>query len=331
MTQKTHHTAGRISIGFIVALTIICSVSALVFTRAQDIRDWFRLRDYVPPAAVASLADNTTMTPLARKLLNVNHPELLSGKAFRATCPLSGEKTVVLGCYKGGDNGIYLYRVTDERLQGVHEVTAAHEMLHAAYERLADKERQRVDKMLQAYARNELHDQRIMGLLEAYKTSEPGQIDNEMHSIFATEIAALPHDLETYYRRYFDDRQRVVDYTMMYQAEFTGRRAKVTAYDEQLKQLGDEIDKLDAIAVSERSSIDRLGKEIESLGQNSSRKTYTDMVAEYNRRATAYNESLQVLRDYRQRYNSIVEERNALALEERDLANALSAQDAPQR
>lgn len=331
MTKITHQTAGRISIGFIVALTTLSVMSALVFTHAQDIRDWFRLRDYTPPTAFVTLADDTTMTPLARRLLNVNHPELLSGKAFRSMCPLSGEKTVVLGCYKGGDNGIYLYHVTDERLQGVHEVTAAHEMLHAAYERLSEKERRQVDSMLASYAQHELHDQRIMGLLEAYKASEPDQIDNEMHSIFATEIVSLPREMETYYKRYFNDRQRVVGYMSAYQAEFTERRAKVAAYDEQLKQIGGEIDKLDAAAAAERAAIDKMAKELEALHQTGARKTYVDKVAEYNQRAVAYNESLQTLRDYKQRYNSIVEERNALALEERDLANALSAQDAPQR
>ena len=35
----------------------------------------------------------------------------------------------------------YIYNVNDERLNGLKEVTAAHEMLHAAYERLPESDK----------------------------------------------------------------------------------------------------------------------------------------------------------------------------------------------
>ena len=38
-------------------------------------------------------------------------------------------KTAVLGCYANRE--ISIFNVTDQRLDGIREVTAAHEMLHA--------------------------------------------------------------------------------------------------------------------------------------------------------------------------------------------------------
>ena len=55
----------------------------------------------------------------------------------------------MLGCYIL-NKGIYVYDITDDRLAGVRQVTTAHEMLHAAYDRLSVKERAQVDAMTAA-------------------------------------------------------------------------------------------------------------------------------------------------------------------------------------
>src|SRR6185295_11567695 len=98
------------------------------------------------------------MTPDTRRLFYVYHPVLEDKQAFNSHCTDS-EKTIVLGCYISR-TGIYLYDVTDSRLNGVEQVTAAHETLHAAYERLSSSERKRVDGLTaQAFA--QVTDQRI--------------------------------------------------------------------------------------------------------------------------------------------------------------------------
>src|SRR5206468_584885 len=127
------------------------------------------------------------------------------------------------------------------RLSGVEEVTSAHEMLHAAYDRLSTKERNRVDELLQNYYDHQLTDQRIRATIDAYKASEPNDLQNEMHSIFGTEIATLPPELENYYSQYFADRSKVTTLAGEYEQEFTSRKTEIQSYDTQLDGLRAQI------------------------------------------------------------------------------------------
>src|SRR5690606_3442881 len=108
---------------------------------------------------------------------------------------------IVLGCFVEGQ-GIYLYNVSDERLDGVKEVTAAHEVLHAGYSRLSSRDKARINHLLdQAFQAN--NDERIKETVETYRKRDPSIVSNELHSILATEARELPSELEEHYRRYF--------------------------------------------------------------------------------------------------------------------------------
>ncbi len=84
-------------------------------------------------------------------------------------------------------------------------------MLHAAYNRLNSADKSRIDNSLQKYYQHTLTDQRIKNIIAAYKKTEPNDLVNEMHSIFGTEVAELPPELETYYKQYFSNRSVVVN------------------------------------------------------------------------------------------------------------------------
>src|SRR4051794_9985079 len=107
-------------------LALLLVILGVVIIKQQAIHDWWQLHGYSPPANIATLTADDTMTPQARHLFYVNHPTISSGSDFTLHCPAGSEKTVVLGCYIGDDRGIYLYQVTDPRLDGVEQVTAAH-------------------------------------------------------------------------------------------------------------------------------------------------------------------------------------------------------------
>lgn len=306
-------------------LALLLGLLTLTWVQRQTVADWMKLRGYIPPASVAALANEGSMTPLATKLFYVNKPAIVSGTAFTSNCPAGGEKTVVLGCYKGNDRGIYLYDVTDERLQGVEQVTAAHEMLHAAYRRLSPSERKQVDAWLTDYYSNQLTDQRIKNIIEAYKKSEPHDVVNEMHSIFATEIVQLPADLETYYKRYFTDRAKVVAYTTKYQAEFTSRQDQIATFDTQLKDLKTQIDANQDSLTTQRKALDKQNQQMQAARSRGELATYNSMVGGYNASVNAYNALLVKTKSQIAQYNAIVEKRNAVAVEEQQLVKALSS------
>ena len=121
-----------LAIGLLVA-------TALAWFMRQDIYDWYRLRGYQAPSQVAKLATETTMNSDSRRLFYVYRPQLNDRVAFNQNCT-HDEQTIVLGCYVS-NVGIYLFDIHDPRLEGVEQVTAAHELLHAAYDRLNKKKK----------------------------------------------------------------------------------------------------------------------------------------------------------------------------------------------
>jgi chromosome segregation ATPase len=269
------------------------------------------------------------MTSYARHLFYVNKPAITTGTDFTSHCPQGAEKTVVLGCYRSGDQGIYLYDVTDARLQGVVQVTGAHEMLHAAYLRLSSSERKRVDGLLEDFYEHQLTDQRVKDTIAAYRQTEPTEISNEMHSVFATEILELTPDLEAYYKQYFTDRKKVAAYTAQYEGEFTSRQQQVADYDSQLASLKQTIESNQSELKSKRAALVQLQNQMETQRAQGNYATYNAEVAGYNRAVNDYNRLLGETRSAIDEYNSIVEKRNAVALEERELTQALSAQSLP--
>lgn len=314
-----HRSFLRLGISCSVALAIV--VVALYWS--QPIKDWVQLRSYTPPAEITTLADQTTMTNQARRLFYLNRPAILDRTEFNKQCPSAAEKTIILGCYHSVQRGIYLFAVTDSQLYGVEQVTAAHEMLHAAYDRLSKGQKQSVDAMLMDYYNNDLHDDRIRGVLQAYKKSEPNDVVNEMHSIFGTEVAQLPHDLSTYYGQYFTDRSAVVAFADTYRQAFTDRERKIAIYDVQLAALEQDITRNEA-RLNEQAGVLRADRASVEVSGSQSR------VDAYNQRVADYNTLLQHTNSLVDQYNAIVADRNAIALEEKRLQQSLNSNIAPE-
>ena len=316
----------RLQLGILVVL--IATIAGLIW-KQQALLDWWRLRGYTAPVSVAQLATDDMFTPTARHLLYVNRPEITNGKDFTNNCPAGSEKTVVLGCYVGRDNGIFVYQVSDPRLNGVEQVTAAHEMLHAAYRRLSSHERSKVDAMLMDYYQHDLTDQRIKDTIDAYKKSEPNDVVNEMHSVFGTEVAMLPSGLEQYYQRYFTDRSRVAAFTASYQGEFTNRQVEVAAYDTQLASMKKQIETNQTTLTSQKAALDAQSQQLQSLRSSGQIGAYNSGVPAYNQAVDAYNGLLNTTRSLINQYNDIIAKRNAVVLEEQQLAKELSANSLP--
>ncbi len=272
-----------------IVLIILLIVLGGVLWQRQAIHDWIRLYGYQSSGVVSQLAMQTTMTESARHVFYVNHPALEARATFNVSCQSNDEHTIVLGCYRGNDHGIYLFDVSDPRLEGVEQVTAAHEMLHAAYERLNAKDRAYVDGLLTNYYEHELHDPRVLDTIAAYKKSEPNDIVNEMHSVFGTEVAALPAPLETYYKRYFTDRAQVVKYADTYQQEFTNRQTQVRQDDTELRIVKSQIDTNKAALGSQQTEINRERGRLDALRSSSNTEAYNAAVPGYNALVDTYN------------------------------------------
>jgi len=308
---------------WLVMVFLWLALFALIWQR-QTLADWWRLRDYSPPTQIAQLADDTTMNALGRKLFYVYKPRIEPSSEFNQHCKGGGQEfTIVLGCYVS-KTGIYLFSIEDERLQGIEQVTAAHEMLHVAYERLSAKERAHIDVLTkQAYAK--VTNERIRKNVEQYRAASSAIVPNELHSILGTEEADLPDELEQYYARYFDDRSKIVAYSQRYEDEFTRREQATLDYSRQLSELRTQIDN-NTNTLKVRAAA--LQKEYESIESSRGDLGY----AELNRRARAYNASVaaynqlaEQTKSQIEQYNAVVEKYNAVVLEQRELYRAIDS------
>lgn len=305
------------------AVTAVMLAVIVPVTQRQQLNDWYVLQTYEPTSQIADLAGATTMTEYGRRLFYLNKPEIMLDKvSFTAKCNQM-EQSIVLGCYISRD-GIYLYKVTDTRLQGVIEVTAAHEMLHVGYERLSTKERDRINALLLSDYKK-LTDKRVIDTIKTYQEKDPNIVLNELHSILPTEVKSLSAELDDYYKKYFIDRSKVTGLSAKYENEFVSREQNIDKYDQDLeskkRQIDSNLNQIDLLASSlsiEKARMDNYRKAGDVVAYNNSVPAYNQMVNQYN----ALVKTTQVEIDS---YNAIVEKRNSLAVDIKSLVDSIDS------
>jgi hypothetical protein len=306
-------------------ISILLLASLIGVTQRQAIHDWLKLYGYQPPASVVQLSNDITLTDKARKVFYVNHPAIEDSQTFNTACKNRDQHTSVLGCYHPVDHGIFVFHVADQRLAGVDQVTAAHEMLHAAYDRLSTGDRKRVDAMLQDFYANGLQDDRIKSIIAVYQKTEPNDVVNEMHSIFGTECSQLPPDLEAYYTQYFVNRTKVAKYASDYQDEFSSRQTLVSDYDTRLKTMKQQLDDSIAELASEEAEISSLKAQMDRETNANDIDAYNADVPVYNAKIDTYNALVVSTKSLMSIYNQTVVTRNQLALQVNDLAHSIDS------
>ncbi len=256
LSQLAHKSA----VGRLLFSLILLILAAAIFLYRQWIIDQISFYQYRPTAEVSAIVQRAQLNDEGSFYFYVSQPAIQARTAFNQSCTTAkNETTVVLGCYVG--QRIYLFDVTDSKLDGIKEVTAAHEMLHAAYDRLSSAERQRVNELLEAEAAK-ITDTDFFDLMKEYERSEPGERLNELHSIIGTQVASVSPELEVYYGRYFKDRTAVVGLYVKYQAVF----ATIKSQQAQLvKEMDDLITQIDTATNLYNSGVTKLNSDIQQF------------------------------------------------------------------
>jgi len=308
-----------------IILVVLVTSGGLLVWQHNYITDWFVLRDYHPTAAIQKLTQDDTMTAYARRLFYVNKPQIDGKTAFNAHCSNGNDQITVLGCFTGNRNGIYLYNVTDPRLAGIEQVTAAHEMLHQAYARLSSSERTKVDTMLLAFDKT-ITDPTLKAKVAQYQKIEPNSVVDEMHSVFGTEVDNLPPQLEAYYSQYFTDRHKITQYHDQYEAAFRERQQQISSYDSQIDKLNAQITNDKAIIASDELSLQNEQDQMNEYKQTGQISTYNSMVSGFNTLVSSYTALTDKTNELIDQYNSLVTARNAIATQEQQLEQAINSQ-----
>lgn len=215
MSDPRQRRVSFVALGIILLAVI---VSGLLIIYRQQVIDTVRASQFTPSSAIGGIRDSLKLTPLGELYFNSSQPSLQSASRFNQSCPQSEVSNPVVGCYT--NQLIYIYDVKNTKLDGIEETTAAHELLHAAYERMSENERAEVDAELQK-AYKAVKTKELETRMAYYQKNEPGEENNELHSILGTEFAQLGSALEAHYAKFFTDRSEVLAYYQRYQAVFS--------------------------------------------------------------------------------------------------------------
>lgn len=295
-----------------VTITVVCLTlvaAGVLALNWQYAKDWYVVQTTDVQPAAAALGDKLLLTSGADFLYEASQPEVLAADSFNQACSNVGrEQSIVLGCYT--KKRVYVYNVSDPQLTGVQEVTAAHELLHAVYDRMSGTERAEIDAELERVAAT-ITDAQFAETVAEYQRTESGQVANELHSMLGTEYATLSPKLEKHYAQYFTNRQQIVAYSTQYQAAFKQIDEKRQAYETQRQALSAEIDQLKAEIDSLQTQLENTQDELTSL-RRSDVAAYNAAVPEYNALVAKYNATVETVKQKIDAYNQIIEQENKL-------------------
>lgn len=297
----------RSGIGSLLTGLVLIGLSAFLWLNHQYVIDTIRFWQYQPTNAVVTIASRTTMTDSGKFLFYASQPSVDDRATFNAACKNNESGTAILGCYTA--DRIYIYNITDQRLDGIQEVTAAHEMLHAVYRRMSDADKQTVNGLVEAEYQKLKANPTYTARMAFYDKTEPGERDNELHSIIGTEVASITPELETHYKKYFGNRSAVV-------AEYNSYNSVFTSLEEQAKSLSAQLDamndKIKASVAAYEADVKQLNADITVFNQKASSGGFPSLAA-FNREHQALVDRSSALASEREAVNSLISQYNALS------------------
>ncbi len=306
------------AIGLFFGLATIAA-GAFAFLNYQLIIDHAVASQYKPSSAVLELENQVQFTSKGSFLFHATQAQLDDSASFNRHCQKKDEQSVVLGCYHSPQR-IYVYDVKDSRLEGIRPVTAAHEMLHAAYDRLSQSERDRLHQLIDTALPNVLQTKSDLAeRLKIYERIEPGEHYNELHSILGSEAESLPAELEKHYRQFFKDRRLIAGFASSYAKVFNDLKVNQGSLVEELKVLSIEIS---ALSDEYNLEIQQLNSDIENFNSLAQTSGGFSSQAEFN----AAKAALQARRDQLEAKRQAINGKVKLYNQKRDSLAALDVE-----
>lgn len=289
---------------FIIFISITLFI--LVVINRQYVIDQIIVWQYKPTKEIVQLANNAGLNDTGKFYFYTGQPSLESAQNFNNLCKRAESTTSILGCYS--NNRIYIYNVTDIRLDGVHEVTAAHETLHAIYQRLSVADKSKVNKLLESEYNKIKGNKDYSTRMEFYERTEPDQIYNELFSVVGTEIVDINPELESFYNKYFSNRQKVLDLNTKYLSVFNQLKS-------QAEIIRQEIDRLETVINQDTAQynldVEKLNIDIADFNNRANNGEFTSQY-EFDKERSELVTRLNNLNITRNNINANIDERERL-------------------
>lgn len=321
---------GRLALIFsIIISSLVLLVAGWAIMNRQFVRDQLVVWSYQPSSEQLSLINKAGMNNQGEFIYLASEPVIDSTSNFNNECRSTETTVSILGCYV--NNRIYIYDVTNEQLEGIKEVTAAHETLHAVYARLSDADKNRLNALLETEYNKLKTNQEFADLIAYYDKAEPGQRDNELFSIVGTEVSSISPELEKFYGQYFSDRQAVVKLSQKYKSVFNSLKEKANSLIAQINDLADSINNRSKTYAADLAI---LNSDIQTFNANLkanklTQSQYTSQRADLVYRSNELSsERVSINKDIAA-YNNLVNQYDAVAVESTNLYNSIDSTLAP--
>ncbi len=241
MARSSRGALVVLSLGLVAGI-LLYGFTGYLALNTRRVADQIRVWHFTPPAAVIEQIRRTNMSPEGRFLYLASFPKVESKSAFNDTCSAVTTDTSILGCYLEGSKRIYLFHVTDKRVDGTEEVMGAHEMLRAAWDRMTPAQRAPLLVQLRhVLATNNEPNLDLAKQMSAVHHDDPSDYDGELYATVGTEASNIGGVLESSYAQYFVKRSTVTALNAHANAYLIALRQKVDALVAMLNSLNDTI------------------------------------------------------------------------------------------
>ena len=251
------------------------------FMCRQEISDFFRATTFDPSPRASEVFHELQLTGAGERIFLASRPTVEGSQLFNEQCADvdQSEQGHVLGCFS--DERIHLFDVSDERLGGIVEVTAAHELLHAAWARLDDRERADLAVMLrEEFDARAAQDPELAERMSVYEHLSEMAFANELHSVLGTEVRDLSAPLEAHYATWLADREALVQFFDSYHGVFADLQQQANALEAEMTPLREDIERRNAaydVAVRD------FNRDAANLSARLERREFSKAPGEYQR------------------------------------------------
>lgn len=329
MAETSHRALRRVVTVIVVSLIAVAGVFA--YSNKQFLNDVWAANTFQPTAEITSLKQSLALTDQGNRVFLASHPTLDDAEQFNTNCAGvdHAEDGHILGCF--AQDRIHLFNIQDERLAGIVEVTAAHELLHAVFQRIQGPARDDlVNKLISLYDEMKVSHPALAERMSVYEHLSRTSFANELHSVFATEAWPLPAWLEQHYAAWFADQQIISTFYNSFHGTFEDLYARSEALSAELESIRVDVE---ARREAYREAVEIYNAELADFKQRNEAYEFSSNPAEFylllddfDARRAALNAEVDALNAEIARYETLRAELNKLSELNRELQSQMSAE-----
>ncbi|MBL3700351.1 hypothetical protein [Leucobacter luti] len=315
---------------------LIVLIGAVVVTvmNRQQIKDHFSAVAFEPSARVSEVLTSLRLSESGERVFLATHPTIDGSQHFNEQCAEvdHSEQGHVLGCFT--HDRIHLFDVSDDRVTGIVEVTAAHELLHATFARLGEGDRAALSaKLRQEYDELAEENPELKERMSVYEHLSDTAFANELHSVLGTEVRELPGWLERHYEQWFKDRGAIVDGFASYHAVFVDLQQQAEDIRAEMTTLRADVEQR---KIDYGAAVDQFNADAAEFSARNERFEFSDSPDEFERvradlewRRGELEVTLEQLQADIDRYNALRDQLTALSEVSSELDQQLNSDLAP--